>query len=357
MSKFMLRLTAAALSATLLISCTSAATLPNVGNQVKSSTVTTVSADQIKSLYSKINDDDTFSDSLDKDAKAALKAQGIALADSEQVKVLKLQNKIFMVLDDRNLKTFHSDLLTQTEADKSDLQKQLDAVRAKANSDPGFKAKLLSDTSGTLKAEGVSDLVTDMIQVVDSQPNTSLLLVAGPGVEINRGVAADVIKTLIRSFFQTGANILSDVLDRAFNKIEEGALKLNDLQIKALATVVHAAAIVLRPGLTAAGVPEKFFTRSFYETSFKNIQQLFVDGVVKLITEIESEITTLNQTLQRLLNDIKNLNEQIKTAVGPEKEVLQKKLKDTEFEISNIRQKIKELENKIVNLIKKYTVL
>lgn len=360
MSKFMLRLTAAALSATLLISCTSAANLPNVGNQVKSSTVTTVSADQMKNLYNKINDDDTFASSLDKDAKAALKAQGIALADGEQVKVLKLENKIFMVLDDRNLKTFHSDLLGQAEAEKSDLQKQLDAIRAKANSDPAFKAKLLSDTVGTLKAEGVSDLITDMIQVVDSQPNTSLLLLAGPGVEINRGETADVIIDLLKDFFQNLPDVLRGLVVRAVYRIEDlvvnSALRLTDLQIRTLATVAHSAAIVLKPGLIALGVPDSFFTRDYYEARFRNIHNLIVDGVVKLIKSIRSEIATLNQTLQRLLNDIKNLNEQLKTAAGNDKETLEKKLKDAEKEVAVIRQKIKELEDKIVNLIKKYTV-
>lgn len=351
MSNLIMRLCAASLAATLLISCSPAANLPNVGNQVQSSSGTSLKAEQLKSLQTKLNDDDTFVDSLDKDAKAALKAQGITLADSEQIKVLKLESKIFMVLDDRNLKTFHSNLLGQAEADKSDLQKQLDAVRAKANSDAGFKAKLLADTVGTLSAEGLSSLIADQVQVVDSMPNTSLLLVAAPGVEINRGVVTDYVSYFFSNLPDGLRYIVNTGLDKIRDLINKTGKKLSNLEISI------AADILVLGSKGVCDVTGNNFScttgknKDYWVSGINKFLNFVVNKIEQKISETEQKLAPLKQQLVIVSNEIIELNKQIAKAAGVDKENLQKKLEDAKRRLNEVQTQIKAFEDIIKSLL------
>lgn len=194
---------------------------------------------QIAALQLKINADENFLLSLAQNPEAVLKAEGIPLPEGEQVQVLTLGEVFYLVLDDRNLTTFHADLLAAAKENPSGLQKQLDAIRAKAERDPAFKAELLADTAFVLQAEGIDPEVAPFFQVIDYRPNTSLLLLPSEGAETSRALNDNEILSyfknlngrLVKVFLSSLRKlVLSEMTETDLQRITESMVKAADAE-------------------------------------------------------------------------------------------------------------------------------
>lgn len=354
MSKLASRLILSGLVSTLLVSCaaTPLTQVVKTGNPaVVATSMAPPSQAQLEALQLKIDEDETFSESLIKDPKAALKTQGISLAESEKVNVLPVGSKLYLVLDDRNLKTFHANLLNSDPASRSDLQRLLDAVREKANSDAAFKAKLLSNTVETLKAEGIDAGVADLFQVVDYQPNTSLLLLPSAGGEITRGVGQDIVK-----YFVGLPSELYPIVENAVNALIKIA-NAADRRITRVAVNTTSTALA-KGGETLCGlvIPRKkssaFVCNSGKETSF------YSNGIYQAIRTLNYVIDeAINIAIEPIQRAIDAAKKDI-ALIEPEIKAIQARLDNIKDDASDNAKKLREdLQKKLQDLLTRKNTL
>lgn len=144
----------------------------------------------------------TFSQELQANPNAVLSAEGLKLAADEKIKVIDFLNeegKAFIILDDRNLEYFYGEALKNapSDADADESLKRFRSIRAKAKSDPEFKANLLANTAATLAAEGINAEAAKKIEVIDYEPATHFFMILPPDQQVSRGVGGDAFSWII----------------------------------------------------------------------------------------------------------------------------------------------------------------
>lgn len=142
-------------------------------------------ASALAAVQAKAQLDADFAADLEENPQTLLQKEGVPLPVDQEVMVLAQGAQLYLVLDDRNLSSFHPDFAVLPD-EAGELERQVLAIRTKAQTDADFKARLLKDSALTLTAEGMAPEVAQLFNVIDYQPKTQFLLIAGHEAAVSR---------------------------------------------------------------------------------------------------------------------------------------------------------------------------
>lgn len=276
------------LSSTVLGACTSAPVNSSTPTPTASSSAAANPTDtqtqaslqvNVERINEKAYNNKSFSQELQASPNAVLSAEGLKLEANEKIKVVDFLNeagKVYLILDDRNLERFYGEQLknSSAEAEADATVKLFRGIRAKAESDAAFKARLLADSATVLTEEGVNAEAAKNMEVLDYEAGTHFFLLLEPGQEISRGplevitnhpainTAVGFLRTTLKGLTSDPINEVKKYFYALRSGAEKGAYLANQASAPALEFALNASTDGVYFGFEAACFVPRIFGAS-----------------------------------------------------------------------------------------------